>query len=696
MGGNLTILFMSNPIDKYMSDLGINEKDLTSSQAHWFLRLAYNDLRDNCEKEGIVLQIDEQEFVAEYSLEHPVADYDSMFCYVSNIFTAIYASKHEPEHALGYVIPPAIPGVISGGASIASQFLRSQRFSNLSSDLMSSLGDQAKSLARAKLDDVIAKMEGGILGGKPNTPGGPKPPGSGGGGRGSTFGGTGSTQPIGSNFANHVHPTAKLDYNMGMESTLRGTEPFDRQQVISSGVISSSLTLKQMGWALPINDDMFYSYFVQIWTPTIRDALQGEKRLNSNLASLLSPVRLKQYIETVALSLQTYHFFTNLFNYSLLETGANTNSGLRYIREEMFTTTNLQKMSLLRERLDSLPWPQTLDSEIAYNGLIYTQSDGPFSGYRMNVPPIFEENINPIATSTNNVVNVITSIRPNVIQEQIDALDFIVSPDRENMLKMIGAICNTTNFQNSRVGSFQLEPYTDEVYNTQFTNSGVYMRGTVSSSDASKFEPFSVIYPVQADNDSEAVPYYSYSRDVPGMLQATWSPLDPTGQHWLGYWYPVTSQTTYRLNAQTTGVGPLVTALSNVFFYVEDIPNNALIGHSGDVATKGGFAMVHPNTQSCWLSNNFVVNPIIVDEVAQHNKYSSGSFYQKPYGSELITNMSLTNNKIQRLNYFKQIMETDAWSAGRSDNKAMGTAEKPRRRKRYGKDATMDTEEKES
>lgn len=433
---------MSNPEDKIRSSLGINGNDLTSEQARIICFAAYDNLEQSCKEKGIELDITQDQFFLDYENEHEHLTLESVLDYIYTIGTCILAAKVDPSAGqLGFVVNPAtVAGTIAGTTAMANiitgRKLGQSKLQILKSSLLDDLTaagvDGLTQAASLGIDKIIGDISGGILG-----RGGPQGPAGGGGGRGQTFGGTGNIQPIGSNFANHVHPTVKLSYNLGIEGTTRGTDPFDSQLDDDTQVIHSCLTIKLSVFRFPTDEDFFNSYYSKVWIPQIRDYLQGEKRLNTNLSLLVTADRMKKYIERVGKALQVYHFFTNVFNYNQLGGGLNTNQGLRYLREDMFSTTNLQKLGLLRERLDGLPWPQTLDSEIAYHSLIYTQSDVPYSGYRMVAPDIFEGNTH--ATNP-GWANVITTLKSDIIQQQLDGLDFYGDTDRENIFKMIGAI----------------------------------------------------------------------------------------------------------------------------------------------------------------------------------------------------------------------------------------------------------------
>lgn len=670
---------MSNPIDAIFSDLGITESDLTINHARWYLDQAYDQIELKCKEEGINLAITRDEFLLEYDQTCTKTTFASLHNYVTKVSTAILASKEDEKHGLGFVAPPnVVAGTVAGAVGI-SRFFPGDRFANIASDVIGSLSDQAGQAVQMKVDEMISNISGGILGGGPNKPGRPAPPASGGGDRGETYGGTGSTQPIGTNFVNYVHPTKKLDYSLGIPTNLRGTDPFDKQYDKGGSVLFSALTMKVIKFELPREEPMFKSFYENIWVPQVRDYLQGEKKLNTNLAKLVTADRMQKYLETVGRALQIYHFFVNVFNYNLLGEGMNTNAGLRFIREDMFSTTNLQRLSLLKERLDGLPWPQTFDSEIAYHGLIYTQSDIPFSGCIMNVPDIFLSNVYvPVA---GDEVCVIDSIRPDIIQDTLDKLDFrdlTQGTDREDMLRFIGAICNTTNFQSSMVSSVQIEPYTDPVFNTEYVNNNVYLSQVPNPASANAFDTVRIIYPRSGVNSYDPVDFYSYTNDVPGMLQGTFAPTANNNAYYEGFWQPVPTITAF----STTNPTATVTNVSNIMFFVDSIPNQTLVDGVGAVSSRGGFVHSNPSTQSCWKSNDFIEQPTYVRDTT-NSKWSNRSNQLKPYGSQLIVNMSIQQCFQQRKQYFSQIMESSGWAIGR-DMSGMKVSNSGRK-KRYGK-----------
>lgn len=666
---------MSSQKDNTVMDSSI-DRSISPYNTGIVLDSLYNSLVLFCKREDIPLSLDKDDFVVGYSFKYSEPSINTISEYFEHTLNLVQCHKDsDAPSQLGLVLPvspgnpmanPAMSPQTSGSGS--SDFIKilQQEYSDLAKSTMSKVGKATADAVSAKTQEMLGTIAGGIL----NNAGGTQGPAQGGGGRGETFGGVGNVGSINENFSNYEHPTVKLDYSLGILGTTKGTSPFDQQYNDpnnSNIVLESPLTLKVVEFILPNDEDYFNTYFSQEWVPYIREALQGEKRLNTNLSLLLTPTRMKTYIQKVATAMQIYHFFVNVFNYCRLSEGMDMNAGLRYMREQMFTTTNLQKLSLLRSRLDSLPWPQTLDSEIAYQGMIYTQSDCPFSGMRMNVPDIFVSSTPTFSSSTENTYSVITSLHGDLIQGQLDSLDYQNDPaaERIDALKMIGSICNTTEFQKSRVGSFQFEPFTDPIYNNQFANSGVTMDQTPSPTSAN-FAPLTVNFPVKGEHIYTPVNYYSYTNDVPGMLQATWTPAKTSAAtDWLGFWKPRAGTTVFKRKPNQE-----VSTKSNIMFFIANKGTDTLVDQTGAVADRGGFMHANIDIQSCWAANDFVENPVWTSVLGA---VDATTVQKKPFGSQRIINMSLELNNYQRIQYFRQIMETSGWAIGRGSISSSST-----------------------
>lgn len=330
-------------------------------------------------------------------------------------------------------------------------------------------------------------------------------------------------------YYHHEPVKNELVWNLGLENTMQGTEPF-----WDSNAIRSCFVGKFNMMQFP-NDDVDLKYYYEtVLIPVLRNAVQANKRYNADLSSFFTYDMFKTYINEVIQSVAIYYFFANGFAYCNQPGLVNNNEALRYLRQELFSTAQLQRFQQLGQLIDSLPIPQTLINAIAqYHGW-YSNSPEACTTLYCNIPHgIFVDN-----TYQNSSVwgraGCLDKLQTDVILGEINKLNspFVSdSTPEENQRKsdkFLGLLLNTIpGWRNSSVGgsAFSTDLY-DEAHWNEFMNSPVINTVTLYKG-ASQQRTSRYLYPqYDISGLSYNYRYHSVGSDTPGYLQAYFTPLE--------------------------------------------------------------------------------------------------------------------------------------------------------------------------
>merc|ERR1711966_621613 len=294
-----------------------------------------------------------------------------------------------------------------------------------------------------------------------------------------------------------------LNWSLLLENTMQGTEPF-----WDSGSTSTCFVAKFNMIQFPNDDVELKKYYETVLIPVLRNAVQANKRYNADLSVFFTYDIFKQYINEVIQSVAIYYFFANGFAYCNEPGLVNNNEALRFLRQELFSTAQLQRFQQLGQLIDSLPIPQTLINAIAqYHGW-YSNSAEPNATLYCNIPHgIFLDNLfqGPDVSGGTGCLN---HLKVDVILGEIDKLTqpFVdtgnLVADKRNSDKFLGLLLNTIPaWASSSVGgSFFATDVYDEAHWNEFLNSPVVNSVTLYADHPSLERSTHMLHPYYTDD----------------------------------------------------------------------------------------------------------------------------------------------------------------------------------------------------
>ena len=467
------------------------------------------------------------------------------------------------------------------------------------------------------------------------------------------------------NYTHHEVTKNELRWDLGLENTSQGTEPFWQ-----SGLTRTCFVGKTNMIQFP-NDDLFLEeYYRDTLIYVLKNAIQGNKRYNANLSEVMTYERFRAYINRMIHAVAVYFWFANGYAYCNQPGLVNNNEALRYIRNELFTTVQLQRFQQLGQMLDSFPLPQTLINSIAqYHGW-YSNSECPNSTLYCNIPHgIFIDNAvtMPVAQQSGSA-NALDRFQPDIIKNMIDMLDtpIILAEASGASDRFLGILLNTIpGWRESSVsGSFFDTDVYDEANWNEFMNSPTIVEVTTYPNEQNQTVTTRTMTPEYKGEDANS-PYRTIGTNTPGYLQSYFTPVS---------WDQTTSS--YKFHGIIKAQGLNVN--SRMAYYID--PNRAVecqIYSNVVVWTNDRFLFTHEG----YLTNRgFTLYPSSVTQNFNSNIASPLSWHfdngerpgmqgytdtygtvstilQQPICTQDTVNMSLTQTRENRLLALQKLLD---------------------------------------
>jgi len=411
---------------------------------------------------------------------------------------------------------------------------------------------------------------------------------SGGGGRTNDEGELETSGKAYNGYMHHEPVKNSLNWNLDIDNTMLGTLP-----IWESGSERTCFIGKFNMIQFPNDDVALREYYEYTFLPVLRNAMQANKRYTADLSVFFTYDMFKQYINEVIQSIAIYYFFANGYAYCNEPGLVNNNAALRHLRQELFATAQLQRFQQLGQLLDSLPIPQTLINAVAqYHGW-YSNSPEPGASLYCNIPHgVFKDNSLQITSS--GVTCIIDRLQENVIVNEIIKLNAPIvdtqnpAVDARNTQKFLGLLLNTIpGWRNSSVsGSFFATDLYDEAHWNEFMNSPTVHTVTMFTNQSNVTAKYADHYP-QYTNNINTERYFSVGSDVPGYLQAYWTPIAFTdsGNDDVTHHGIIKSQPReISWNLPTTGTGCACRTWSNVIVWKDE---GLMLTTDGNLVGKG-------------------------------------------------------------------------------------------------------------
>lgn len=333
--------------------------------------------------------------------------------------------------------------------------------------------------------------------------------------------------PSSSAYMHHEPVKSELNWSMLLENTMQGTEPYWDSYGAQTCFVGKFNMIQ-----FPNDDTELRNYYEKVLIPVLRNAVQANKRYNADLSTFFTYDMFKQYINEVIQSIAIYYFFANGFAYCNQPGLVNNNEALRYLRQTMFSTAQLQRFQQLGQMLDSLPIPQTLINAVAqYHGW-YSNSTEANATLYCNIPHgIFLDNLYS-ASGLTGQTGCLDQLKIDVIQDEINKLNApfvdtnVPATDKKNSDKFLALLLNTIpGWRNSTVGGsyFATDVY-DEAHWNEFMNSPIVASTTLYTDNPNLQRSTHKLYPLWT-GDADDHRYHTMGDKVPGYLQAYFTPL---------------------------------------------------------------------------------------------------------------------------------------------------------------------------
>ena len=581
-------------------------------------------------------------------------------------------------HVLGFVLP----GVNNVSPTVLQPAGRGEAMFAIAQTLFPSTTATAQAYAElfnmdlavgmeAMADQIGNQMKGAVAmganifnrGGRGGNPGG-------GGGRTND---EGELETAGSPYLTHFHhePVKNtLNWNLDIDNTMLGIEP-----KWNSGFCRTCFVGKFNMIQFPNDDATLKEYYEYTFVPVIRNAMQANKRYTADLSAFFTYDMFKAYINEVIQAISIYYFFANGFAYCNEPGLVNNNEAVRYLRQNLFSTTQLQRFQQLGQLLESLPIPQTLINSIAqYHGW-YSNSPEPGATLYCNIPHgIFKDN-NVTDPSSGDTCALDTLQQSVILNEIIKLNEPIISPssdtalNRRNSDKFLGLLLNTIpGWRASTVqGSFFATDLYDEAHWNEFMNSPIVQRVSMYTDSVNQNTTYENVSPAYVGDNYNNM-YYSMGSDVPGYLQAYWTPIgwtDPTVAASLKHYGFIKTQprAVKWTMSNNNPAGVKCETYSNMIVWANNTTTDSmLISTAGTDMTKG--FTLYPTKLTEGLGSNITSKTVWSFDNGDRtrsgysNVYATArSSYQQPPCTYNTTNMNLLQTLPNRLIAIQKVLD---------------------------------------
>jgi hypothetical protein len=363
-------------------------------------------------------------------------------------------------------------------------------------------------LLRGVADDVITKGFTGAGGG--NSDGGttnPYSPGAMAAGTGFTF----IPKPMEIRFTPNVPNTVYGEVTVAPNDELSSTTDQNIRARMHMNCID--LSLPSFGFGLtdaqvnPVSRTVT-TWFRTVFTPNLQTRAQASVAFNINAQTHFTAEKLHTYVNTVLKALSIYYFYAHTYAYTAISTNKNT---AMYELREIFSTSDLQNLRLLEERLNGMPIPPKLN-ELCYWMFDIYRSSSVAGSDLIRLAPFGIKGADAGATVATQIIDGST-----LIKTQLNALSDLNPDGTSNGRKVLttgdflARVC--PDWVNVKVGSSAGIPLHDPAFTTLFWNQ------QVSFGVATEVP---IIKPVYVDNNTDTA-YNSYCEEVDGVIQSMFS-----------------------------------------------------------------------------------------------------------------------------------------------------------------------------
>lgn len=394
------------------------------------------------------------------------------------------------------------------------------------------------------------------------------------------------------NFINYEPDKLSFDWNLGLDTTMNGQAPFWLPTQYSTCFVAA---IRKLG--IPSQDLESAKNFQDTLVPYLRNKINSDKRYNAQLAEFFTWQNYQDYTNRFIKACSVYHFFANLYDYTNQDIRINNNAGIRYMRDNLVQTAQLQRLASLKQLLDSMPFPQTLQNSIAQYYGWYSTSESPMAQIYCNVPDVFRSTGTTVGIGETTYLD---SFIPDIIETQMSQLNYYdkAPDDRRPYYKLMSILNNVIpGYASSNIGSSYITDVYDENHMTMWLNGPTIIR-MVSGAAGTGFGTKDLMHPYLhvVSNTSANVSYFSKTNEPHGYLEGYHSTVsgNPITHISSGYQSPVGLTTTDNFASDHT------TVTSNIFGYVDR--NSATLRGTGQTTASRGMVLLPSQGEGNYLS----------------------------------------------------------------------------------------------
>jgi hypothetical protein len=395
---------------------------------------------------------------------------------------------------------------------------------------------------------------------------------------------------------------------------------------------------------LPPDNEYARTYWESVYVPNIQLRAQSSVGFNINAGVNFTYQKVTTYFNLLFTALSKYFFMAN--TYSVIQGPGQRDLSRNKIRQ-MFQTSDLQYLRLLKERLDALPIPPAMISEVA----------NMYSVYKTNINSDCSNTISftPVPLTAFNqeepVFNVLTMGLQATIHE-LGTLDDPTNPTRTTVDMMSRVF---PEWVATTVNPTQTFPEFSDKFLARFINSPGSQSTYVADNDVSLTLNFPF---VSYDNEhTKFAISQKFEQDEIGDIQASCSIWNATKGDWSGTMVPSSSSYLFGLPTPTTRY----TNRYSFCFY---------------------------NGSMEWIPSNYsgVNGPIDFETLPMRQPYVNylagiRPHYTAPFGTYELTGNSINAMSQPSIDWLGKLFDVDSFTA-----KKFSADRKPRgKKKSYGK-----------
>jgi len=633
-----------------------------------------------------------------FKTEHPSLDfadyerivsYKDFFNYLHPLVAKFKKSDNQSEivpHALGFIAPLVSRigiGTVAGGAASVYNIAKGS-FPGLVSDmegkaydtLDKTISDIASNIGEAMASNIKGMAGKDIF----------SPLGRGGRGAGFPTNDTGGISVVGpvSSYYHHEPVKNTLNFNLGIEESTQNAEPF-----WDSTDDQTCFVGKFNMFSIPNDDDIIDTYYRDVLIPVLRNSVNANKRYAADIATFFTVDLFKKYINSMIQAIATYNFFANAYAYCNEPGLVNNNAALRYLRQELFSTVQLQRFQQLEQLIDSLPFPQTLANSIAqYHGW-YSNSEASGATIYCNVPHgIFEDNG---ATTLGEGEQSCLELKSDVILGLIEDMTSPTTLGDTNVhiQKFLGLLLNVIpGWRTSACGgsAFQTDLCDTDHWN-EFINSPMMIEKIVNPGNIAE-ETTRYASP-QYISDSTDLKYATVGTGYNGYLQGYWTPVSFSSSGAVNAFGLVKPQLRLCSDRNIAPHNYYTDTHSNVIVFTHGAMKNG----SDQSVTRGFTTWPNFHTQNLGSNIGSFIGIYQDDGIRPVTNVTPSiiNWSQRPFGSTYLTNMSVVQCTPNRLLVIQKWLDVQEFYSNISSDKSSSGGRKSRSKSRGKFDKTDET-----